>query len=36
MIGFEFMIKDIQKQILKLNEENDVCILALSYMAEEI
>lgn len=36
MIGFEFMIKDIQKQILKLKEENDVCILAHSYMAQEI
>ena len=30
------MIKDIQKQILKLKEENDVCILAHSYMAQEI
>ena len=36
MIGFEFMINDIQKQILKLKEENDVCILAHSYMAQEI
>ena len=30
------MINDIQKQILKLKEENDVCILAHSYMAQEI
>ncbi len=30
------MIKDIQNEILKLKKENDVCILAHSYMAQEI
>lgn len=30
------MIKDVQEQILKLKQENDVCILAHSYQAAEI
>lgn len=30
------MIKDLQQQILKLKKEQDVCILAHSYMSEEI
>lgn len=30
------MIKDIQEKILKLKKRNDVCILAHSYMSEEI
>ncbi len=30
------MIKDIQNEILKLKKANDVCILAHSYMAQEI
>lgn len=30
------MIKDIQQKILRLKKENDVCILAHSYMSEEI
>lgn len=30
------MIKDVQEQILKLKKERDVCILAHSYMTEEI
>ncbi|MDE6441950.1 MAG: quinolinate synthase NadA [Clostridia bacterium] len=30
------MIKDIQEKILKLKKQNDVCILAHSYMSEEI
>ena len=30
------MIKDIQEEILKLKKQNDVCILAHSYMSEEI
>ncbi len=34
MIGFEFMIKDIQKEILKLKKEKDICILAHCYHPE--
>lgn len=30
------MIKDLQRQILELKKERDVCILAHSYMSEEI
>ena len=30
------MIKDIQQEILKLKKENDICILAHSYVAHEI
>ena len=30
------MIKDLQQKILKIKSENDVCILAHSYMPEEI
>lgn len=30
------MIKDLQQEILKLKKEKDVCILAHSYMSEEI
>ena len=30
------MIKDIQEKILRLKAEKDVCILAHSYMSEEI
>lgn len=30
------MIKDVQNKILKLKKQNDVCILAHSYMSEEI
>lgn len=30
------MIKDIQAEILRLKEENDICILAHSYVAHEI
>ena len=30
------MIKDIQEKILKLKKERDICILAHSYMSEEI
>ncbi len=30
------MIKNIQEKILKLKQQNDVCILAHSYMSEEI
>ena len=30
------MIKEIQEKILKLKQQNDVCILAHSYMSEEI
>ncbi|MDE7082979.1 MAG: quinolinate synthase NadA [Clostridia bacterium] len=30
------MIKDLQQQIIKLKKERDVCILAHSYMSEEI
>lgn len=30
------MIKDVQEKILKLKKQNDVCILAHSYMSEEI
>ncbi len=30
------MIKDLQEKILKLKNEKDVCILAHSYMSEEI
>lgn len=30
------MIKDVQEQILKLKKERDICILAHSYMSEEI
>ena len=30
------MIKDLQQKILRLKKEKDVCILAHSYMSEEI
>lgn len=30
------MIKDLQRQILELKQERDICILAHSYMSEEI
>lgn len=30
------MIQDIQKEILRLKKENDICILAHSYVAHEI
>lgn len=30
------MLKDVQDRIIKLKRERDVCILAHSYMSEEI
>lgn len=30
------MLKDMQQEILRLKKENDVCILAHSYISEEI
>ena len=36
MKGIDFMLKDIQNEIIRLKKEKDICILAHSYQSEDI